>query len=153
MVDGALVAGVTAARKIGVMGTSYGGGQTWMLTRSNAWRSPGGTRVEVAAAVPIIGWTDLLDALLPNGRASDVKTFSNKTADLDERIAERIGVARESYLSTFYMGMGGAAQFKLPGYLNAWYKAILGGGPYTDAGNPIMAELVEKRCLIQICEA
>ena len=144
MVDGSLVAGVTADRKIGVMGTSYGGGQTWMLTRSNAWPSPGGTRVEVAAAVPIIGWTDLLDALLPNGRASDVKSFSNETADLEERLAERIGVARESYLSTFYMGMGGAAQFKLPGYLNAWYKAVLGGEPYTDDGNPVMAELAER---------
>lgn len=144
MVDGSLVAGVTADRKIGVMGTSYGGGQTWMLARSNTWRSPRGTRVEVAAAVPIIGWTDLLDALLPNGRASDVKTFSNKTADVEERLAERIGVARESYLSTFYMGMGGAAQFKLPGYLNAWYKAILGGEPYTGAGDPVMAELAEK---------
>ena len=144
MVDGSLVDGVTADRKIGVMGTSYGGGQTWMLTRSNAWRSPGGTRVEVAAAVPIIGWTDLLDALLPNGRASDVKSFSKKTADVEERLAERIGVARESYLSTFYMGMGGAAQFKLPGYLHAWYKAILGGEPYTDAGNPVMAELAER---------
>ncbi|HZK52435.1 MAG TPA: CocE/NonD family hydrolase [Actinomycetota bacterium] len=144
MVDGSLVAGVTADRKIGVMGTSYGGGQTWMLTRSNAWRSPEGTRVEVAAAVPVMGWTDLLDALLPNGRASDVKSFSNKTADLEERLAERIGVARESYLSTFYMGMGAAAQFKLPGYLNAWYKAILGGEPYTDVGNPVMAELAES---------
>lgn len=144
MVDGSLVAGVTAEKKIGVMGTSYGGGQTWMLTRSNRWKSPQGTKVEVAAAVPIMGWTDLLDALLPNGRASDVKTFSNKTADLQERLAERIGVARESYLSTFYMGMGGAAQFKLPGYLNAWYKAVLGGEPYTDAGNPVMAELAEK---------
>ena len=143
MVDGSLVEGVTAASEIGVMGTSYGGGQTWMLTRSSRWMSPGGTRVKVAAAVPIIGWTDLLEALLPNGRASDVKAYSENTADLGERLAERIGVARESYLSTFYLGMAGAAQFKLPGYLNAWYKAVLEGEPYTDATNPVMAELAE----------
>jgi len=144
MVDGSLVAGVTADAAIGVMGSSYGGGQTWMLTRANTWRSPAGTKVEIAAAVPIIGWTDLLDALLPNGRASDVKTFNTKTADLKERLAERIGVARESYFSTFYLGMAGAAQFKLPGYLNAWYEAVLEGEPYTDATNPVMAEFAGR---------
>jgi len=144
MVDGSLVEGVTADPAIGVMGASYGGGQTWMLTRSNVWRSAAGSKVEVAAAVPMIGWTDMLDALLPNGRASDVKTFSKKTADLDERLAERIGVARESYLSTFYLGMAGASQFKLPGYLNAWYEAVLEGEPYTDVTNPVMAEFANK---------
>jgi predicted acyl esterase len=144
MVDGSLVSGVTADPAIGVMGSSYGGGQTWMLTRSNMWRSPAGTKVQVAAAVPIIGWTDLLDALLPNGRASDVKTFSNKTANLEERLAERIGVARESYVSTFYLGMSGAAQFKLPGYLNAWYEGVLEGEPYTDVTNPVMAEFATR---------
>jgi ABC-2 type transport system ATP-binding protein len=144
MVDGSLVAGATADPAIGVMGSSYGGGQTWMLTRANTWRSPAGTKVEVAAAVPAIGWTDLLDALVPNGRASDVKTFSGKTADLEERLAERIGVARESYLSTFYLGMAGAAQFKLPGYLNAWYEAVLEGEPYTDVTNPVIAEFAKR---------
>jgi predicted acyl esterase len=144
MVDGSLVSGVTAAPEIGVMGTSYGGGQTWMLTRANTWRSPGGNKVKIAAAVPVIGWTDLLDALLPNGRASDVKSFDKKTADLEERLAERLGVARESYLSTFFIGMSGAAQFKLPGYLNAWYKAVLAGEPYTDPNNPVMADLARK---------
>ncbi|MGH2698186.1 MAG: CocE/NonD family hydrolase [Actinomycetota bacterium] len=144
LVDGTLVSGVTAEPRIGVMGTSYGGGQAWMLTRANTWRSPAGSKVEVAAAVPIIGWTDLLDALLPNGRASDVKSFNKKTANLKERLAERIGVARESYLSTFFIAMSSAAEFKLPGYLNAWYEAVLAGEPYTDPNNPVMAEVAHK---------
>ena len=145
LVDGTLVDGVTVAPQIGVLGRSYGGGQTWMLTRDNSWRSPEGRRVRVAAAVPIIGWTDLLDALLPNGRATDVKSFEKNTADrLDQRRAERIGVLKESYASTFYMGMSSAAKFKLPGYLNAWYESMLAGEPYTDAANPVMADMVDE---------
>ncbi|MGH2752025.1 MAG: CocE/NonD family hydrolase C-terminal non-catalytic domain-containing protein [Actinomycetota bacterium] len=143
-VDGSLVEGASANPRIGVMGTSYGGGQTWMLARDNVWRSPRGVKVAVAAAVPVIGWTDLLDALMPNGRASDVRSFVKKKADLDERLAERIGVLKESYLSTFYLGMSSAAQFKLPGYLNSWHEAVLAGEPYSDAGNPVMAEVARE---------
>jgi ABC-2 type transport system ATP-binding protein len=49
---------VTSASKFGVTGLSYGGGLTWELTR---------TRVAgLTAVVPIIGWTDLYQALAPN---------------------------------------------------------------------------------------
>ncbi len=64
------------AAKVGVIGSSYGGGQAWLLmtTREErglqygTWRSPGGRLVQLAALVPGYTWTDLVQALVPNGR-------------------------------------------------------------------------------------
>ena len=148
LVDGTLVSGVTAKRGIGVTGQSYGGGQTWMLTRDNTWRSPARKIVRVKAAVPVIGWSDLLDALLPNGGAGDTTSFDTK-ADVrrNERMAERLGVAKESYISAFFTGMTVASGGRLPGYLTAWRDALFAGEPY-DA-NPVAteatAELLSER--------
>lgn len=134
LVDGALVSGVTAKPRIGVYGLSYGGGQTWMLTRDNTWRSPAGRRVRVAAAVPVIGWSDLLDALVPNGSASDTKFFKTKeTSRTNERLTERVGVAKESYISTFYAGLAQVSGGSIPGYLSAWRDAVFAGEPYDDS--------------------
>ena len=65
--------------RIGVTGDSYGGGQTFELAALRnrvmlpdgtlvPWRSPRGVPLHVAAAVPIIPWTDLVYAAAPNGR-------------------------------------------------------------------------------------
>jgi hypothetical protein len=35
------------------------------------WRSPGGIPLDVAAAVPYAGYTDVIDIMAPNGRAGD----------------------------------------------------------------------------------
>jgi dienelactone hydrolase len=66
-------------RRIGLTGDSYGGGQTLMLAALRnrvmlpdgsliPWRSPEGVRLEIAAAAPVIPWTDLVTAAAPNGR-------------------------------------------------------------------------------------
>lgn len=71
--------GVAAPRRIGVTGDSYGGGQTFMLAALNdrmmltdgrlvRWRSPAGRPLRLAAAAPVIPWTDLISAIAPNGR-------------------------------------------------------------------------------------
>ena len=49
---------VTSESKFGVTGISYGGGLTWELTRTHV--------AGLTAVVPIIGWTDLYQALSPN---------------------------------------------------------------------------------------
>ncbi|MDQ1702583.1 MAG: type transport system ATP-binding protein, partial [Frankiaceae bacterium] len=65
--------------RLGVTGDSYGGGQTTMLAALRdrvvlpdgslvPWTSPGGTPLRVAAAAPVIPWTDLVYAIAPNGR-------------------------------------------------------------------------------------
>ena len=144
LMDGTLVEGVTVKSGIGVYGLSYGGGQTWMLTRDNTWKSPAGKLVRVEAAVPVIGWSDLLDALFPNGRAGDTRFLRRKTNErLNERLAEPVGVAKESYISTFFAGIQAASPGSLPGYLSAWRDAMFTGEPY-DATNPAMMEAADK---------
>jgi predicted acyl esterase len=49
---------VTSESKFGVTGISYGGGLTWELMRTHV--------AGLTAVVPIIGWTDLYQALAPN---------------------------------------------------------------------------------------
>ena len=74
--------GVADPRRIGVTGDSYGGGQSLMLAalrdrtmlpdgRLAPWRSPNGRRLSIAAAAPVIPWTDLVYAAAPNGGVSD----------------------------------------------------------------------------------
>lgn len=131
LVDGSLL-GVDAAinfKKIGVTGVSYGGGQTWMLTRDSVWRSPKGTKVKVAVAAPIIGWTDILDALAPNGV---VHEGLMPPLDVDARKAEPPGVVKKSYIDRFIVGMRLTANLQndLPDYLEGWYEAAVGGEPY-----------------------
>jgi predicted acyl esterase len=49
---------------MGVTGISYGGGQSFLLAAST--QSPGYTGPKVKAIAPIMGWTDLNEALFPN---------------------------------------------------------------------------------------
>jgi predicted acyl esterase len=49
---------VTSDSKFGVTGISYGGGLTWELLRTHV--------TNLVAVAPIIGWTDLYQALAPN---------------------------------------------------------------------------------------
>ncbi|MEA2405431.1 MAG: type transport system ATP-binding protein, partial [Thermoleophilaceae bacterium] len=71
--------GVADPARIGVTGDSYGGGQTSMLAALRnrtmlpdgslvPWRSPAGVPLTLAAAAPVIPWTDLVYAIAPNGR-------------------------------------------------------------------------------------
>ena len=74
--------GVIDPQRIGVTGVSYGGGQSVQLAvlRDRVrlpdgsyapWLSPGGRPMRIAAAAPVIPWSDLVYSLVPNGRTLD----------------------------------------------------------------------------------
>jgi predicted acyl esterase len=99
--------GIVRPGRIGVTGVSYGGGQSMELAFLSdqvrrrdgtlvPWRSPDGHRLRIAASYPRWPWSDLVDALIPNGRF------------LDTQVAPRgqslspVGVPIQSYISGLY---------------------------------------------------
>ena len=74
--------GLINPQQIAATGGSYGGGKSLALgvLRNRVmlpdgtlteWESPGGVPMELAAAAPGAGWTDLAQSLLPNGSTLD----------------------------------------------------------------------------------
>jgi predicted acyl esterase len=99
--------GITAPKRIGVTGISYGGGQSTELAflhnkirkPSGAlapWVSPKGLHMRIAAAYPRWPWTDLVDALLPNGRFLDTEVAPKKQS------LDPVGVPIQSYIAGLY---------------------------------------------------
>jgi predicted acyl esterase len=89
-------AGISDPTRVVATGGSYGGGQSWLLATSLPWKTPAGRGpVQLAAAVPLYPWTDLLASLAPNGRADDgIDQFRSHEHPL--------GVAKESYIDGLY---------------------------------------------------
>ena len=85
-------AGIADPKELASTGDSYGGGQTWLLATSLPWQSPNGVTLQLAAGVPKYGWTDLLDSLVPNGRATPA-------VDQPANHETPYGVAKESYIA------------------------------------------------------
>jgi fermentation-respiration switch protein FrsA (DUF1100 family) len=108
--------GVIAPRRIGVTGISYGGGQTMELAfladrirrpdgKLAPWRSPDGKKMRIAAAYPRWPWSDLVSALIPNGRFLDTEVAG------PEQSLRPFGVPISSYLNGLY----------LTGVINGYY--------------------------------
>jgi pimeloyl-ACP methyl ester carboxylesterase len=68
VVDHPELAPVLNPGAVGIIGLSYGGGQTWLSLLHPSFKSPYGKDVRIRAVVPIVPWSDLLYSLLPNGR-------------------------------------------------------------------------------------
>jgi len=122
-------AGVADAHRIAASGGSYGGGQTLLLTVLNdrtmcggaawdashgpdpcagrpigalvPWRSPRGTPLSIAAAVPFYTWADEASALAPNGRASDGAPGAPLVPS-EAALESPVGVLLESYVDGLY---------------------------------------------------
>ena len=136
-VAGLLVDAGVAMPNVGVTGLSYGAGQSWSLAvladrvmnpdgTLSRWRSPAGTPMHVAAAVPKYGWTDLADALQPNGRSSDGVLTPNG----DRRAP--IGIEKKSYQDYFYQSGLQTGRYAAPGQdptadITTWYTEISAG--------------------------
>ncbi|MBW3535733.1 MAG: alpha/beta fold hydrolase, partial [Gemmatimonadetes bacterium] len=57
------------ADAVAITGASYGGGHSWLATLEPTFPTPGGDMVRIRTVVPIVGWSDLLQSLVPNGRS------------------------------------------------------------------------------------
>ncbi len=142
--------GVIDPAAIGVTGAGYGGALSLELATLRdrvmnpngslvPWTSPAGTPLHIAAAAPVSPWSDLLYALLPNGRTR-ADAITSPSADLAP-----LGVAKQSLLAAF-AGAGTQtatesstdAQADLP----AWLKAITAGEPY--ASNPLSQAIIAQ---------
>jgi pimeloyl-ACP methyl ester carboxylesterase len=120
--------GITKPNAIGVTGISYGGGLSLELAylknrvrlptgKLVPWTSPKGTPISITAAYPRWEWSDLVDALLPNGRFLD---FKNSTEGAS---TSPIGIPIASYLTGLY-GIGKT---------KAYYCGDAPASPCTDA--------------------
>jgi|SRR5688572_2040977 ABC-2 type transport system ATP-binding protein len=99
---------------VGIVGVSYGGGQSWLALVQPTFRTPHGTNVRLRTVVPIVPWSDLLYSLLPNGRP--------------ERSLEPAGSAKLSYLNALFASGLRTSPERLypnyPDYLIAWHAWI-----------------------------
>jgi len=136
-------------RQVVATGGSYGGGQSWDLALSQdqvvaststdpahpsltPWTSPKGVHLHVAAALPMYPWTDLEDALVSNGRASD----GFHGAPKDGTHGAPYGVEKQSYTAGLYGDGQASAQYASPGTdpsadLSNWFAGISAGEPYS----------------------
>jgi predicted acyl esterase len=124
--------GIARPRAIGVTGISYGGGQSMELAflhdkvrlpngKLVPWRSPDGKRMAIAAAYPRLPWSDLVSALVPNGRFKDWQVAGG------ERSLQPPGTPLASYLDLFLGGLKDEASASL-------------GNALIDASPPFSAE-------------
>jgi predicted acyl esterase len=140
-------------RSIGVTGISYGGGQSIELADLKnrirlpngefaPWTSPSGKKMEIKAAFPRWPWSDLVDALEPNGRFLDSELPS------PEQDAEPLGVEIQSYV-TGLIAEGEAGGYIAPpgadseAELVKWYTLINAGEPYVLEGEAIAKQIRE----------
>ncbi len=152
--------GVIDPQRVAVTGGSYGGGQSWdlalaqdrIVTPASAdpknpvtvpWTSPRGTPMHLVAAAPMYPWTDLADALLQNGRASD----GAPGGPADGPHQSPIGVDKQSYVDGLYADGTATAQYATPGAdptadLTTWFSAINAGEPY--GANPAATQALAQ---------
>ena len=163
--------GVADPGRIGVTGDSYGGGQSLMLAALSdrvmlpdgslePWHSPAGTPLRIAAAAPVIPWTDLVSAAAPNGRVSSTAITSRSAATVP------VGVEKASVVNAIFA----AAQFAtgpgqptgepfVPGRpmgflvptgldpdadVTAWVTRTSAGEPYDDASATAIVDALAR---------
>jgi pimeloyl-ACP methyl ester carboxylesterase len=142
---------VTKPHSIGTTGISYGGGQSIELAYLKnrvrlpsggfaAWTSPKGKSMQIAAAYPRWPWSDLVEALTPNGRFQDseIAPFAQSY--------EPFGVEIQSYVSGLY-ALGNASGYIAPAGadpeadLTKWFAATSAGEPVNPEDEAIAKQL------------
>lgn len=145
--------GIVNPNRIGVTGESYGAGVSLELAtlrnrvmlangRLVSWRSPNGTPLHIAAAATFAGFSDLVYALMPNGRTLDYQVTSAK-ADLTPA-----GVEKESIVGGLYaVGLEEghyAPSSDAVDNVPSWYSAIVAGEPYTTPADKSLIQQIAR---------
>jgi len=142
--------GLVVPNLIGATGVSYGGGRSMVLAALKnrvmlpdgslvPWTSPLGTPMEIAAAAPLIPWSDLAYSLVPNGATLDYRA--------DNPYGTRGGVQKSQWNSTLLL-IGGATGFYAPvgvdpeADLIGFNARVVAGEPY-DA-DPLMEHILDQ---------
>lgn len=111
--------GVVDSERIASVGASYGGGKSMALASLRnrvmlggldgevdgtyaPWTSPGGTSISLAAAAPIVPWTDIAYALMPNGRTLEYLLDQPYLGPASVPKPNPIGVMKIGILSGLY---------------------------------------------------
>lgn len=132
------------ASRLAVYGSSFGGGQAWLLltTRPDGsslpygqWRSPAGRVVKLAALVPAYTWTDLVSSLMPNGHEDSRRVTDPATID------DPLGVLKVTLADGFIASAGA----RLPLESIAWLARTTAGEPYDPSTDGTLA--AAKRAL------
>jgi predicted acyl esterase len=144
---------IAMAGALGVTGISYGGGQSIELAylknrvrlpsgEFTPWTSPAGKRLQIKAAYPRWPWSDLVNALEPNGRFLDTEV-----APLDQSF-EPIGVEIQSYVTGLF-GTGTAEGYISPpgldpeADLSKWYTLVNAGEPFVLEAEALAKQLYD----------
>src|SRR3954449_6725022 len=143
--------GIAKPGALGVTGISYGGGQSLELAflrdrirRPDGsfapWRSPKGVPLSIAAAYPRWLWSDLVDALLPNGRFLDFRVSSPTES------RSPIGVPIQSFISGLFASGEASGTYAPPGVdpsadLTTWNARVQAGEPYGADARAIADEI------------
>jgi pimeloyl-ACP methyl ester carboxylesterase len=130
---------IVKPQRIGVTGISYGGGQSIELAYLKnrvrlpsgelvPWTSPNGKAMEIKAAFPRWPWSDLVDALDPNGRFLDTEVAPGGQS------YEPLGVEIQSYVSGLLAAGEATGYIAPPGAdpeadLTKWYAVTNAGEP------------------------
>ncbi len=146
--------GVINPQEIGANGGSYGGGMSLELGSLKdrvelpngeliPWESPGGKAMKIAATAPEYPWSDIAEALEPNGSTLDYVENSPYQGMLGNH---EFGIEKNNWNATLY----GAGQ--LLGYygpagdpeanITEWHNFNITGGPYN--GKPLAVQQEEQ---------
>jgi hypothetical protein len=136
--------GLINPQQIGATGSSYGGGMSAQLGSLNdrvemlngelvPWTTKNGTPMKIAATAPTNGWTDLAQALQPNGSPLDYVTNAPYAGVLGDH---EFGIQKQFWNEELYL-TGAAAAYYAPTSLGEpeannteWYNFNQTGGPY-----------------------
>jgi acetyl esterase/lipase len=156
--------GVIDPQRIGATGGSYGGGMSMQLgALKNRVQQPDGTLVpwtspvkklpmQIAATAPEYGWSDLVQALMPNGSGLDYAAYNPYQGPNGDR---RFGIEKYIWNLQLYGGGQQTGYYAAPhqdpsANITVWLNTntggdltgTTGGGPYDL--DPVVAQQIEQ---------